>query len=131
MQNLVEKLQNSAKALREAANIIESQIPHKNSIWMKSITGLGIDKKAKALVDDVQYLEITGRARGTTWPRNTREAQKSKHLMGYQMRNPLDDGEIVLLYISTYILIIITEEVPLLIEEPAHYDSDLDYADIE
>ena len=124
-------MKDSALTLREVVDIIESQIPYKNSIWMKSIARLGIAKKAKALVDDVKYLEITGRARGTIWPRNTKEAQKSKHLMGYQVRNPSDDGESSLLHISTYVLIIITEEVPPLVEEPVQDDSDLDHVDIE
>ena len=38
------------------------------------------------MVDDIQWLEATGRTRGTTWARNKKESQRSKHTMGYQIR---------------------------------------------
>ena len=62
------------------------QLPYQNEIWMKSILNLGIGKDARALVDDIQWLEATGHTRGTTWARNKKELRKSKHTMGYQIR---------------------------------------------
>ena len=96
-------LTSTVKTLREAAQIVEYQINlhHKNKIWMENIKDIGLDKKAGSMVKDVHYLEVTGCTRGTTWPRNSKEQQRSKHLMGYQIR-PMNHCKILLFYIALY-----------------------------
>ena len=88
----------TAKIFEEAAAIIRSQVPHNNNLWMKGISKSCMVAKAKTLVENVHYLEMTGRTRRTTWPRNSKDAERTKYLMGYQIRNPLDDGEILSSY---------------------------------
>ena len=94
----------TAKIFEEAAAIIRSQVPHNNNLWMKGISKSCMVAKAKTLVENVHYLEMTGRTRRTTWPRNPKDADRKKYLMGYQIRNPLDDGEILSSYHYCFIL---------------------------
>ncbi|TFK49160.1 hypothetical protein OE88DRAFT_477680 [Heliocybe sulcata] len=90
IQHDLTRLAELADMLSEAADIIRSQIPHKNHIWTNSIlnrnSGVGLGRDVADLVQDVRRLEITGRIRGTTWPRNGREAKISRNLMGYHPR---------------------------------------------
>ena len=86
MDNTTQQLRDRIEALRLVADIIEEQLPYQNEIWMKSILKLGIGRDARAFVDDIQWLEAKGHTRSTTWARNKKESQRSKHTMGYQIR---------------------------------------------
>jgi hypothetical protein len=55
--------------LVEAAEIIRSQLPHKNRIWINSMVSQDIGADVSRLVKDVHYVEKTGRRRPCTWAR--------------------------------------------------------------
>jgi len=84
-----------ADELDEAAEIIQSQLPHKNRIWINSIMSQDIGADVSHLVKDVQHVEKTGRRRPRTWARaGDREAARtSRNTMGYQIRGKILDSD--------------------------------------
>ena len=58
-----------ADELVKAAEIIRSQLPHQNRIWINSMASQDIGADVSRLVQDVQYIEKTGTRRPRTWPR--------------------------------------------------------------
>ncbi|KLO16559.1 hypothetical protein SCHPADRAFT_204449 [Schizopora paradoxa] len=80
----ISQLKIDAEYLREAAQIIEDQLPFRNRLWIRSMVKLGIGKAASSLVSDVRWAEKTGKTRARTWAENNQELRRSKNLMGYQ-----------------------------------------------
>lgn len=77
-----------ANELAEAANIIRSQLPYRNGIWMRSLTSRTVGGDVSELVHDVRWLENTGRRRDNTWaaPGDHTAQRRSRNTMGYQIR---------------------------------------------
>jgi hypothetical protein len=75
--------------LVEAAEIIRSQIQHKNPIWIASMASRNIGGDTSLLVKDIRHVEITGRQREPTWakPGDRKAVRRSRNTMGYQLRD--------------------------------------------
>ncbi|KIO23610.1 hypothetical protein M407DRAFT_77860, partial [Tulasnella calospora MUT 4182] len=77
-----------ADRLQESANLLRSQIPHENITWMRSIRSelsVAWESKLAKLLEDIRHFERRGTV--TTWPRNSKEQQASRHTMGYQLQS--------------------------------------------
>jgi hypothetical protein len=76
-----------ADKLEEAAQIIRSQLPHRNAIWITSMADRNIGHDVAHLVHDVRRFETTGRIRDTTWGRggDPISTRRAKNTMGYQL----------------------------------------------
>ena len=83
-----EKLLQKAKAFEEAAQILRSQIPHRNRIWMKSVIDRKLGNDVTDFVADIHRFESTGRKRDTTWGEGGTKVEKRRvhNTMGYQTR---------------------------------------------
>ena len=57
-----------ADELIEAAEIIRSQLPHENNIWINSMVLQDIGTDVSWLVQDVHFVEKTGTRQPWTWP---------------------------------------------------------------
>ena len=55
-----EKLLQKAEAFEEAAQILHSQIPHRNQIWMKSVIDQKLGNDVTDFVADICHFESTG-----------------------------------------------------------------------
>jgi hypothetical protein len=55
-----EKLLQKAEAFEEAAQILRSQIPHRNPIWMKSVIDRKLGNDVADFVADIRRFESTG-----------------------------------------------------------------------
>ena len=88
LQTKINALRMQADELIEAAEIIRSQLPHENHIWINSMVLQDIGTDVSQLVQDVHYVEKTGTRRPWTWPRaGDHEAVRcSRNTMGYQIR---------------------------------------------
>jgi hypothetical protein len=90
---LVEKLDKDidyatelVETLRTAANIIDSQIPHKDQLWLKSLRKRQIGRDITHLVEDVRKFESSRGTRDTTWARNKKgDSRRVANTMGYQL----------------------------------------------
>ncbi|KAK6984344.1 hypothetical protein R3P38DRAFT_3332875 [Favolaschia claudopus] len=82
-------LEKLASDLEEAARMIRSQIPHRNALWMASLTRRNVGSDVSALVGDIRRFERTSRSQETTWPENNsgEEVRRVANTMGYQIRN--------------------------------------------
>ncbi|KLO05592.1 hypothetical protein SCHPADRAFT_883687 [Schizopora paradoxa] len=76
-------LEEWSRDLRKAADVIDRQLPFKNSIWINSMVRQGLGKAASSLVSDIRWAESTGRTRLPTWGQSTRERHRQANLMGY------------------------------------------------
>jgi hypothetical protein len=94
LQIKINALYMRADELVEAAEIIRSQLPHKNGIWINSMVSQDIGADVSQLVQDVHYIEKTGTWRPRTWPRSGdyKAARRSRNTMGYQIRLDLDNN---------------------------------------
>jgi hypothetical protein len=63
----IEALNNRADQLVLAADIIRSQIPHRNQNWIASMVDRDISRDVANVVLDVQHVERTGHRRDNTW----------------------------------------------------------------
>ena len=70
----------------KSADIIEAQIEFGNPIWLRTFTN-GIGSSVDRFAKDIQRVEVGGRVRKTTWPRDRHEARTSRNTMGYQIRS--------------------------------------------
>ena len=88
LQTKINALRMRADELIEAAEIIRSQLPHENRIWINSMVLQDIGADVSRLVQDVHYVEKTGTRRPRTWPRagDHEAARRSRNTMGYQIR---------------------------------------------
>ncbi|KZT27432.1 hypothetical protein NEOLEDRAFT_1146613 [Neolentinus lepideus HHB14362 ss-1] len=78
-----------ALTYRQAADILESQLPHRNPIWMKSMAETNmLTTDLEELVQDVHLLESSGHERDVILPQTAREHRRSRNTMGYQVRVP-------------------------------------------
>ena len=91
LQTKINALYMRADELVEAAEIIRSQLPHQNRIWINSMASQDIGADVSRLVQDVQYIEKTGTRRPRTWPRagDHEAARRSRNTMGYQIRSDI------------------------------------------
>jgi hypothetical protein len=85
----IEALNNRADQLVLAADIIRSQIPHRNRIWIASMVDRDIGRDVANVVLDVQHVERTGHRRDNTWakPGDKVTQRRSRNTMGYQVRS--------------------------------------------
>jgi hypothetical protein len=85
----IEALNIRADQLVLAADIIRSQLPHRNRIWISSMVDRDIGHDVANVVLDVQHVERTGRRRDNTWatPGNKVAQRRSRNTMGYQVRS--------------------------------------------
>ena len=81
-----EKLLQKAEAFEEAAQILHSQIPHRNQIWMKSVIDRKLGNDVTDFVADIHCLKSTGQKWDTTWGEGGKnvEKQQVQNTMGYQ-----------------------------------------------
>ena len=88
LKTKINALSMRAEELIEAAEIIRSQLPHENRIWINSMVSQDIGGDVSRLVQDVHYVEKTGTWRPRTWPRagDHEAARRSRNTMGYQIR---------------------------------------------
>ncbi len=88
LEKKAKKLQRRAQELREAADIIDAQLPKKNSIWIKSMVDRNVGKDICLFVQDIRRVEVTGKQRETTWARvGDKEGQRRvRNTMGYEAR---------------------------------------------
>jgi hypothetical protein len=77
-----------ADELEEAARIIRSQLPHRNAIWITSMTSQNIGGDVSHFIHDIRRFEITGRTRDTTWGRagDRLSIRRARNTMGYHSR---------------------------------------------
>ena len=68
LQTKINALRMWADELIEAAEIIRSQLPHENCIWINSMVLQDIGADVSRLVQDVHYVEKTGTQQPWTWP---------------------------------------------------------------
>ena len=89
LEKKVKQLQRRAGELREAADIIEAQLPFRNKIWVNSMVDRNLGGDVSQFLGDVRHVEKTGRKRDTTWAqKGDREGQhRSRNTMGYQPRS--------------------------------------------
>ncbi len=89
LKRKTEKLQRRAAELRAFADIIDSQIPFGNSIWISSMVDRNIGGDVSLALQDIRHVEETGRRRETTWGRKgDRVGQRRvRNTMGYQVRD--------------------------------------------
>ncbi|KAF5343057.1 hypothetical protein D9758_011133 [Tetrapyrgos nigripes] len=74
------------ETLRNAANIIEAQIPHKNRLWLKSLHTREIGRDISHFVKDVREFESPRGNRETTWARKQKgDNRRVANTMGYQI----------------------------------------------
>jgi hypothetical protein len=68
-------------------NIIWSQLPHKDWIWIKGIASRNMGSDVNLLVKDVHYVERRGRQHERTWAKNgdCEAVCHSQNTMGYQI----------------------------------------------
>ena len=75
--------------MRKAADLLESQFPYRNRIWIKSM-----DKKITNdiidIVGDLEHEERNGRNRHTTWAKGKgkKERRRVSNTMGYVSQLP-------------------------------------------
>ncbi|KAF9231593.1 hypothetical protein BU15DRAFT_82198 [Melanogaster broomeanus] len=86
LDTVISSLSTGVSLLREAADRLESQLVHRNRLWMKNIATSSWLKGVERFVKDTNHVEVTGRVRNTTWPRNAAETKRSRHVMGYHAR---------------------------------------------
>lgn len=78
--------------MRKAADLIESQFPYRNRIWIESM-----DKKIPNdiidLAGDLQHEERNGRNRHTTWAigKGKKERRRVGNTMGYVSQTPSNE----------------------------------------
>ncbi|PCH35920.1 hypothetical protein WOLCODRAFT_146002 [Wolfiporia cocos MD-104 SS10] len=92
IQELLGEAEKTRAHLLEAAEIVRSQISHKNPLWLKNLISGPLAKQAQRFVDDVRCAEATGRRRVRTWPRNREDVHRSQNTMGYQSRRPSSEA---------------------------------------
>jgi hypothetical protein len=87
LQQHIKNLAICADELVDATNIIWSQLPHKNWIWIKGISLRNVGSDVSLLVKDVHYIERRGRQHERTWAKNgdCEAACHSQNMMGYQI----------------------------------------------
>jgi hypothetical protein len=80
-----------ANELEQAAEIIRSQLPFRNPIWISSMVNRNIGGDVSFLVMDVKHVETSGRIRENTWvqPGDREGVRRSRNTMGYQVRPKL------------------------------------------
>ena len=83
-----EKLLQKAEAFEEAAQILRSQIPHRNQIWMKSVIDQKLGNDVTDFVADIHHFESIGQKQDTTWGEGGKKVEKRRvqNTMGYQTR---------------------------------------------
>ena len=81
----IEALNGRADQLVLAADIIRSQIPHRNRIWIASMVDRDIGRDVANVVLDVQHVERTGHRRDNTWarPGDKLTQRRSRNTIGY------------------------------------------------
>ena len=86
MEKKARQLQRRAEELREAADLIDMQLPFRNKIWINSLVNHNLGGDVSQFLADVRHVEKTGRKRDPTWARKgDREGQRrSRNTMGYQ-----------------------------------------------
>lgn len=88
MLSLKGSLTTLADRLQQSADLLRSQIPHENAVWMRSIRSelnSTWEDKLTTLLRDIHLFERNGTS--TTWARNSKEQRASKHTMGYQLQS--------------------------------------------
>ncbi|PIL26554.1 hypothetical protein GSI_12312 [Ganoderma sinense ZZ0214-1] len=82
-----DKLKRRVKELRQAADLIEAQLPFKNKIWIGSMVDRNIGGDVSLFLGDVRHFQKTASTRSTTWAKKgDREGQRrSRNTMGYQL----------------------------------------------
>lgn len=81
-------LEARAVAWETGAAILRSQIPHRNGIWMRSITTRDVGADVHNLILDIRRHESTGRQRDNTWAAtgNPEAQRRAQNTMGFQVR---------------------------------------------
>ena len=76
-----------ADDLVEAAEIIQSQLPNRNCIWINSMASRDLGHDVSLMVKDIRYLEQTGQQRDQTWAHagDQEGVHRSQNIMGYQV----------------------------------------------
>jgi len=89
MTRKIDTLKTHADLLEQAADIIRSQLPHRNQIWISSMVDRNIGHDVADFVLDVPHVERTGRRRENTWARSGDKVGQlcSRNTMGFQMRS--------------------------------------------
>lgn len=88
MLSLKGSLTTLADRLQQSADLLRSQIPHENAVWMRGIRSElngTWEAKLTTLLRDIHHFERSGTS--TTWARNSKEQRASKHTMGYQLQS--------------------------------------------
>ncbi|PPQ78411.1 hypothetical protein CVT26_007765 [Gymnopilus dilepis] len=89
VDELRDRLQERAERLIRAGQIIMSQIPHNNLVWMRSIDRRDLGRDAIDMADDVDRFERAGRNRDTTWAQGKSKAERRRAMntMGYVLQH--------------------------------------------
>lgn len=81
---LVSFLTKRIAQIEYGTDVLKSQLPHQNLIWLRSMARLNIGQDISALADDVEQLQRLGPTRDVTWARNRLEQRRSANIMGFQ-----------------------------------------------
>jgi hypothetical protein len=86
-QSRLKLLYECANKATEFAQLLRTQLPHENRIWVKNMCGATrrIYRDIDQILEDVKNFENNGRA--VTWPRNSSERRQGIHTMGFHL-NP-------------------------------------------
>ncbi|KIO15749.1 hypothetical protein M407DRAFT_49351, partial [Tulasnella calospora MUT 4182] len=85
---LTASIERMADTLETFVGLVRRQLPHENVIWMRNIRAElneEWEEKASRVIGNIRAFERSGTT--TTWPRNAKERQASKHTMGYQLQS--------------------------------------------
>ena len=89
LDRVVEELKNRAQIAQKWADMINTQLPHRNQIALKEY-----EKQTRSLgkvlgdcMADIQRVECTGRVRDNTWAKGGDRVarRRMRNTMGYQM----------------------------------------------
>ncbi|KAF9237028.1 hypothetical protein BU15DRAFT_76400 [Melanogaster broomeanus] len=78
LDTVISSLSTGVSLLREAADRLESQLVHRNRLWMKNIATSSWLKGVERFVKDTNHVEVTGHQQA--------ETKRSRHVMGYHAR---------------------------------------------
>ncbi|KAG8912440.1 hypothetical protein FRC01_005099 [Tulasnella sp. 417] len=87
-RTLKTSLSRLAERLHHASEILNVQLPHENTTWMRSIRATLSEEwegKLESFLTHIRHFERSGTT--PTWPRNPQEQAASRHTMGYQLKS--------------------------------------------
>jgi hypothetical protein len=85
-----EKIKKRAEELQRGAEMMLSQLAHRNKIWMKSVVDRNLGADISAMVEDIRHFERStriGNADNLTWarPGDKHSSRRVRNTMGYQV----------------------------------------------